>query len=255
MKTLTLTPEKARNLYIPATRELLTDWYGPVGGRLAYVLVGLRGDDALCALEGESCQIGEIDIHNLSLDLSNPAVIDRMYRVFAAGEKCSCDLLDCGPGTDGDTCEQCKASGWLRPPTDLSLFRGVKAEGWGPELEAALLWASWVRMAAGLRPLGQVWGPWDHRGLDQHSLPGWERPIVAGPAVMTDNPGQWPRVDESQDPTKYNTFRPFRRRVAAGEGPSNCIEVDAWLLTDSDWGASALLDITPEGPDLRALVP
>jgi hypothetical protein len=261
MTTITLTPEQALNLHVPATEELLRGWVGPVvyRGMADYAYLGRLSLDPLD--EWVACPgvgSGVADNHAIRIPLSRPECRHRLIDVMAAGVRCAqCKGYGLYVADDGNRkCLPCDGTGWLRKPADLSHFRNVKAEGWtSAELEAALLYICWIRMAAGMRPLGQVWGPWDYRGVDQNDLPGWERPIVAGPAVLIDNPGQWPRVEETQDPGKYSTARPFRRYVAAGLGPSTCVEVDAWLLAESDWRASALIDITPEGPVIRAEVP
>jgi hypothetical protein len=165
MTTLTLTPEKARNLHIPATEELLRGWVGPVRLNLDSVVdwAALRLSSVhgwptahIVGPQGDTLEMSSKDGgFRLYLPLSRPEVIDRLYRVFAAGARCpdSIGQVHAPVLASPDIppfCPKCRDTLWLRPPTDLSHFRGVKAEGWGAELEAALLWVSWVRMAGGV---------------------------------------------------------------------------------------------------------
>ncbi len=244
MTTLTLTPEQALNLHVPATVELLEGWSGPgIAVVLADEAMGrsrdrrvevvvwdgtpMSGDDVFTAGEPGIFPVSAREYRALLLPLSRPEVIDRLYRVMAAGVRCPHPAGLQWPqqaivsGHRWVVCGQCNAHngepGYLRPPVDLSAFRNVKAEGWGPELEAALLYLSWVRMAGGMGPIGYVFAP---------------------------------RIDGCRAGRHDVVLSDLQAAIRAHEPrtPDTC---------DSYWLSlgNALLDITPEGPTLRALVP
>lgn len=231
--TLTLTPEKARTLTIPATDELLRGWVGPgiytdnqevrdiacLGlGKLGWVAAGYYWPAA------NEAGVQGVPIAKVALPL-RPEVIDRMYRVMAAGVRCPHPAGLQWPqqaivsGHRWVVCGQCNAHngepGYLHPPADLSAFRNIKAEGWGVELEAALLYLSWARMAGGMRPIR-----------------GWLGPLR----------------EDWRDGVMYAPKRDF----VGGEhrGHAYCGPDDRPLSE-----GFALLDITPEGPVIRAEVP
>lgn len=109
---------------------------------------------------GDGAQQGECHIYRLRLPLSRREVVHRVIDVAGLGVPCT----QCaGDGRyiehiDAPPCTRCCRTGHLRPPADLSAFRGpIAAEGWtSAELSAALVWLSWVRLAAGMKPIAAL---------------------------------------------------------------------------------------------------
>ena len=141
--TVTITPDIAGRLTIPATPELLRDWTGPVEMR---GLNERRPDEWTLTAYGPGGMANGTFPSRLRLPLSRPEVRDRVVRAGAEGVRCP----EC---PDGD----CTGTGWYRRPADLSAFRdgsNLAAPGWtSAELSAALLWLSWVRLAGGMGPV------------------------------------------------------------------------------------------------------
>lgn len=139
---------------------LLDGWTGPILGQPG-VIACFQGEP-IGESEGEPGLWMGDDWTDLRLDLHRPECIDRVIRVLRAGMRCSTcdgepvavrrdgygDINSAGPIAFPAQCPDCKGTGYLVAPADLSWTRDLPAWQAG-----AILAASVLRLATGEGPV------------------------------------------------------------------------------------------------------